>query len=533
MKRVITVVAILLGVLVVALAALPFLIDANRFRPNLEAALTEALHRTVKLGNLKLSIMSGSVEANDLSIADDPDFSKSPFLRAKTIKVGVELQPLIFSRKLNVTGITIDKPEITLMQTPAGTWNYSSLGTDSSAPAKAKANTSASSAAAGGLALTVHQLNISNGRLTMGRTSGNWKPLVLEDVNLEVKNFSTSSSFPFSLSTKVKGGGAIKLDGKAGPINPTDASMIPATIKLSITALDIAATGLANYAPDLAGIISLDGNGETNGTTLKVNGAIKAEKLKLAKTGTPATIPVQFDFDAEHNLRKHSGRLKRGDIHVGKAPASLTGTYFEQGQAMMLKMSLDAPNMSVTEIASMLGPLGIVLPSGSSLQDGTIATKLSMEGPADKLVTTGPLAVKGPKLVGFDLGKNMALVTQLAGIQTGSSTEVENASVSVTMSPAGIEAKNIQLNVPALGDLRGDGTISPANALDFKMSAALHTSGAAALIANKNIPFFIQGTSAAPLFKPDIKGFAKEQLSGIKADPSAAKDLLKGLFGGK
>ena len=532
MKRIVKLGAIVLGVLVVILAALPFLVDANRFRPNLEAALTEALHRPVKLGNLSLSIFSGSVEANDLSIAEDPDFGKSPFLRAKSIKVGVELQPLIFSRKLNVTGITIDKPEITLMQTPSGTWNYSSLGTDSSAPAKAKASP-ATNAAAGGLALTVRQLNITNGRLTMGRTTGSWRPLVLEDVNLEVKNFSTSSSFPFSLSTKVKGGGAINLNGKAGPINPTDTSMIPATIKLNVTALDVAATGLANYAPDMGGIISIDGNGETNGTTLKVNGAIKAEKLKLLKNGTPATVPVQFTFDAEHNLRKHSGQLKRGDVHIGKAPASLTGTYFEQGQSMMLKMNLDAPGMAVSEIVGMLGPLGIVLPSGSSLQDGTIETKLSIEGPADKLVMSGPLALRGTKLVGFDLGKNMALVTQLAGMQTGSSTEIEHASLHVNMSPSGIEAKDIQLNVPAIGELRGDGTVSPANALDFKMSAALHTSGAAALIANKSIPFFVQGTSAAPVFKPDLKGMAKDQLNSIKENPSAAKDLLKGLFGGK
>jgi len=49
-------VAIVVAVLLVIAVALPFLIDANQFRPRLEATLTQALAREVKLGDLKLSI---------------------------------------------------------------------------------------------------------------------------------------------------------------------------------------------------------------------------------------------------------------------------------------------------------------------------------------------------------------------------------------------------------------------------------------------------------------------------------------------
>src|SRR3954463_6774858 len=108
MKRALVWIGIGVGVLIIAAVALVFFIDANRFRPTLESSLTEALHRNVNLGNLSLSIFSGSVEANDLEIAEDPSFGKAPFLRAKALRIGVELRPLIFSRQLNVTGITID-----------------------------------------------------------------------------------------------------------------------------------------------------------------------------------------------------------------------------------------------------------------------------------------------------------------------------------------------------------------------------------------------------------------------------------------
>src|SRR5208283_4228427 len=92
-----------------------------------------ALGREVTLGGLQLSVFSGSVTAGDLSIADDPAFSKTPFLRASSLQAGIELMPLILSRKLNVTGIVVDQPQIQLIQSEAGVWNFSSIGAKSPA----------------------------------------------------------------------------------------------------------------------------------------------------------------------------------------------------------------------------------------------------------------------------------------------------------------------------------------------------------------------------------------------------------------
>ena len=103
MKTVIKVVGIVVAVLIVVAIALPFLVNVNSFRPQIESNLSSALGRPVKVGNLSLSIFSGSVEADQLSIADDPKFSSAPFIQAKSLQVGVELMPLIFSKQLNVT----------------------------------------------------------------------------------------------------------------------------------------------------------------------------------------------------------------------------------------------------------------------------------------------------------------------------------------------------------------------------------------------------------------------------------------------
>ena len=136
MKRVIRVIGIAIAILVVLALVLPLFVNADQFRPLLQTKLSAALGREVTLGGLKLSIFSGSVTASDLSIADDPAFSKSPFLRASTLEAGIELMPLILSRKLNVTGISIDQPQVDLVQNAAGVWNFSSIG---AAPSSAAA----------------------------------------------------------------------------------------------------------------------------------------------------------------------------------------------------------------------------------------------------------------------------------------------------------------------------------------------------------------------------------------------------------
>src|SRR5579864_3261239 len=128
MSRTLRIILIIVGLLVVLVLVAPFLIPVNQFRPTIEEKASAALGRKVDVGNLSLSLFTGSVAADNLSIADDPKFNQSPFLTAKSVKVGVELIPLILSKQLNITGISIDDPEVTLIRNPGGQWNYSSFG---------------------------------------------------------------------------------------------------------------------------------------------------------------------------------------------------------------------------------------------------------------------------------------------------------------------------------------------------------------------------------------------------------------------
>src|SRR5262245_37397390 len=175
MSRTLRNILIAVGVLVVILLVVPFLIPVNRFRPTIEEKASAALGRKVQVGDLSLSLLRGALTAKDLSIGDDPKFSPSPFLTAKSLSVGVEMMPLIFSKQLNVTGITIDEPQMTLLKNPAGDWNYSSIGGGSGSSgtsAKTDAKQAPASSTSGSSPdISVKKLELKNGKIVLGVTN--------------------------------------------------------------------------------------------------------------------------------------------------------------------------------------------------------------------------------------------------------------------------------------------------------------------------------------------------------------------------
>lgn len=71
--------------------------------------------------------MSGSLDADDNVLGEDPKFGKQPFVSAKSLAVGVRLWPLIAHQQLRVTSLTLDQPSVQLIQNRAGQWNFSSF----------------------------------------------------------------------------------------------------------------------------------------------------------------------------------------------------------------------------------------------------------------------------------------------------------------------------------------------------------------------------------------------------------------------
>jgi AsmA protein len=533
MNRTLKVVAIVIGILLVILIAIPFFINANSYRPKIEAELTSALGRDTKVGNLSLSLFSGGVTADNISIADDPQFSKGPFVQAKSLRVGVEILPLIFSRTLNVTDLTLNDPEIALIKSEDGArWNFSSLGNapgtppagqtpGASAPAKSTpepANASTSTAGRNPN-LSVAKLNVKNGRVTVSRAGSDDKPRVYDKVNIEVKNFSFASSFPFQMTAQLPAGGSMKLDGEAGPINATDAAETPMDAKISIQKMNLAASGFIDPSAGIAGIADLDGNVTSDGHQAKLNATLKVSNLQVVAKGSPAGRPVDVTLAITHDVGKETGSITQGDIVMGKAVAHLTGTYDAHGKVAAVNLKLNAGGMPVDDLEAMLPALGVVLPPKATLKGGTVNAYMDITGPVNQLVTTGKVQMQDATLSNFDLGSEMSSISALSGKKTGNDTVIQNFSSDVKVAPAGTDANNINLNVPSIGVITGGGTVSPANQLAFKMKAE---------VAGMGVPFSIEGTTADPKFVPDVRGMATGLVKGVMGKD---KNPMAGLGG--
>jgi len=551
-------VAIAVVALILILVILPFLIPVNKFRPTIEAKASEALGRQVKLGNLSLSILGGSLGIDDLSVSDDPKFSTSPFLTAKKVKVGVELIPLIFSQQVNVTEITIVEPQVTMLKDPSGRWNFSSIGGSSSSTSaqKAPAEKPASSGSSGAQAVSIKELALEDGQITLGSTASQ-KRTVYKKVELRATDVETTNNFPIMFSMEGPGGGTMKIEGKVGPVDPKDAALTPQDVKLTINNLNLASTGFLDPSLGLAGLVDMDAALKSQGGKMATKGKLTLSKAVLVQGGKPSGVPAVINFDTVYDLAAGSGVLNPSTLNIGNAKSNLSGTYKSVGDEFVVDMKIDGQGLPATDLEAFLPAIGVNLPSGSRLSAGTLSTNLHVTGPTNKLVTDGNIGLYNGKLSGFDLGQKMSGVAALAGIKTGKDLDIEKLTTNVHMAPTGLRADNFNLVVASLGTVVGGGTLDSSNNLNFNAVATVSSSvvnnagGGAVGGLNQvlgaggtnckngglKVPFQIHGTTADPKFVPDVGGatasLLKSELSCAGGGAGNVQGIANSLAGGK
>ena len=539
MKKLLIVIGVVVLLLIVIVLALPFLIDVNRFKPTLETDLSMALGRKVQIGNIQLALFSGAVTVDNVSIADDPAFSNSPFLQAKQLAAGVAIQPLIFSKRLEVSSFTITDPQVILLHNSAGTWNFSSLGGGASKP-KSDSSSSATN-------FSVQKITLANGTMTVGRIGPGGKTQTYQNVNLEASDLSYTTQFPFQLTAKTPGNGAIKIDGKAGPIDQTDASLTPLTAQVEVQNLDLASTGFVDPSSGLAGVVSFNGNVSSDGKQMTSKGSVKADKMKLVPNGSPSRVPLDVDYYANYDLKSETGDVKSGDVHIGKALAHLVGSFNDSGTTASVQMKLAGQGMPVTDLEGVMPAVGITLPSGASLTSGGLDLNLGLSGPVDKLVITGPVNLSNAKLAGFNLKSKLGALSSFTGLggAGGSDTDIQTLSANLRVDPQATRADNLNLVVAGIGTITGNGTVSANQQLDCKMVAKLTASGGAVGALSSitgggsskgglTVPFTVKGTTSNPQFVPDVSGavnnLVKSNLGNTGNAASAASSILGGFL---
>ena len=313
--------------------------------------------------------------------------------------------------------------------------------------------------------------------------------------------------------------------------------------------------------------MDMDATLVSRGGKMDTKGQLKLSKAVLVAGGSPSGVPAVINFDTTYNMAAQSGVLNPSTLSIGNAKSNLSGTYKSVGDDFVLDMKVNGQGLPATDLETFLPALAINLPSGSKLSAGTLSTDLHITGPTNKLVTDGNIGLFNGRLANFNLGQKMSGVAALAGIKTGNDLEIQKFTSNVHFAPTGLQANNIDLVVPSLGTVVGNGTLDSKNNMDFKLVATVNSSlvntaaagaaggalgaatggtmggiagqvlggGANCKNGGIKVPLQVHGTTSNPQFVPDVGGAAASMLKSelsCAGSPANAQGLTKGLTQG-
>ena len=205
--------------------------------------------------------------------------------------------------------------------------------------------------------------------------------------------------------------------------------------------------------------------------------------------------------------------------------------------------------MPIDDLVAFLPSLGVQLPSGSRLQGGTLTLSLNVTGPVNAPVISGPVRISNTQLAGFDLGSKLARFQSLTGAKTGANTTIQTLSANVRHAADGTHTDNLSAVISGLGSASGSGFISGAGALDYHVLIKLDSTGAGGIAsqalsmlpgalgsvagstAKNGIPLTVSGTTANPVFTPDVGKMIGGAVQKNTQQSKPLDKVLGGLFG--
>jgi len=156
-RRLIWIAGAILGVLVLAVLALPYLVSLDALRERVVEKAAAALHRKVEVGKVRLQILTGLGAGVEKVVVHNQQGWESPaLLTADEVSVKVAFWPLL-SRRVEVKKIVLHGLALTVERDPAGKLNVGDF-------ISAGGRESASAAETAATALLVSRIEIAGGR---------------------------------------------------------------------------------------------------------------------------------------------------------------------------------------------------------------------------------------------------------------------------------------------------------------------------------------------------------------------------------
>ena len=387
MKKLVAGVGIVVAVIVIVLAVLPFAIDLNKHKGAILSAIKTHTNRQVDFQSIRLTILTGlGAEIKGLRIADDPAFSRGDFVSLKAARIKVALLPLLV-KEIKVKAVVLRDPEIHVIRNSSGVFNFTTLMIPKPGEeAKPKVKKPKPGAMA---ALLVSNVTIRHGLVTYrdDKLKPGAKPFTIGDIDLESQDISLSRPVSFSLSASVMSpdGQNLALAGTIGPV-PSEGGLTHAPVDLHFLIDALPLETLPVKMPVQAGTVKMDITAKgalndkiTSKALLELKNLVPGEPVPNRPVKDLKGVSCTFSSDLVLAYEQERMTVSHGVFAIGADKGSFEGT-------LMNLKTVPSWNISLKSDRITPGPILAQLPMFA----GLIPAKITLTGPAGiSIGTTG------------------------------------------------------------------------------------------------------------------------------------------------
>jgi uncharacterized protein involved in outer membrane biogenesis len=413
MRKLVIAVAALVVLILVLIFCLPYFVDINQYRGEIQAQLQNRLHRPVQFGALSLAVFPLRVEAQNVVIGEDPRFhSKLPFAQVGEMDISIKMLPLL-TKTISISSLTLKRPQIELIKDEAGVWNFSGIGRPAAtlmpaaAPAPAQPTPAPTPAAASNSesAFALDELKITDGQIAVTDLQKHQPREVYDHIDATVSDYAPDKRFSIDLAAHVPGKGAetLSLAGKAGPINQANMLSTPFDGKLKLNEVSLAgvqkflnSAALEGSDAMLSGttdLVNSDGKMAAKGS-LKINDAV----VHNVQVGYPITA----DFDVTDDLATDVIQIKQGELKLGSTLLNLSGSLNTHNTPSVADLNISAKDASIDDAARLAAAFGVAFSPNAKIS-GKLTANVHAQGATNNLALNGTVNGRNLEVTGKDI----------------------------------------------------------------------------------------------------------------------------------
>lgn len=310
MKVIVKIAISIILLLIVAVISLQIAVNTSFVKGKIKNLAESALHRSVSIEKLRVHFLKGtSLSLNNFYIYEKD--KKTIFAGIKSFDIGLKLLPLL-NKKIDISSITINKPEITVVKSKDNNYNFSDItgipasdaktpSVDSTLPEQPKSESAQKKENEYPL-ISIGSVTIKDASLTLKQEAqdGTFNEFLLTGLSLEIKDFSFNKPLNFNLTSRLNKRGLIECRISTSSIQ--DIKKMPDSAELDIEA-DIEKLG----SEDLAVFMPPDTLKNLVFSDLTCAAKIKGSVQKgLNIEGTISTAPAKDNM----NLAINKAQLK-------------------------------------------------------------------------------------------------------------------------------------------------------------------------------------------------------------------------------